>query len=40
MSKEFKPLAGGKMNYGTWRTDIAREDGFSPELISADFHKV
>jgi hypothetical protein len=40
MSKEFKPLVGGKYNYGAWRTDIPREDGYSPEMISADFHKV
>ena len=38
--KEFKPLGGGKFNYGTWRTDIAREPGYSPEMISADFHKI
>lgn len=37
---EFKPLTGGKFNYGQWRTDIPREPGFSPELISADFDKI
>ena len=40
MTNEFKPLTGGKFNYGQWRTDIPREDGFSPEMISADFHKI
>ena len=40
MDSEFKPLVGGKFNYGTWRTDIPREPGFSPEMISADFPKI
>jgi hypothetical protein len=39
MSEEFKPLTG-KWLYGSWRTDKPREPGFSPELISADFHKI
>ena len=25
-----------KFNYGTWRTDVPKEEGFSHELISAD----
>ena len=40
MTTEFQPLGGGKFNYGTWRTDIPREPGFSPEMISADFPKI
>jgi hypothetical protein len=29
-----------KFNYGTWRTDKPKEDGFSHELISSDTDKI
>jgi hypothetical protein len=33
-------MSNSKFQYGTWRTDKPKEEGFSHELISSDTEKI